>query len=425
MLPAPVRLAVVAFAADALAGIAPADIPASLTAVSRFAATKRARLGAGALATALEQDKTFRAAVLAFARAKEPDLAAAVAGGAAPAAADPVVVAAYAYLLGRDDWPELAERVAAEAQHRHGGEREAKAQDTIDRLTEQVAAARTAGRQELESLRAELARVREELAAERKKVRAMGDRAGRAEQLQRAAEQASLTAEHALATRDAEHAAVVRELEARLADSAGALAEARQTTRGELKDDRLRARLLLDAVVQAATGLRRELALPPSDGRPADALDRGTAPGAQVPAVQGRSEDDPAVLDALLAVPLVHLIIDGYNVTKTAYPSLALEQQRSRLLSSLGALAARTGAEVTVVFDGADVAVVAAAPRGVRLVFSRAGESADDVVRRYARHEPEGRPVVVVSSDKEVAEGVRRVGARAVPSIALVRLLDR
>jgi predicted RNA-binding protein with PIN domain len=218
---------------------------------------------------------------------------------------------------------------------------------------------------------------------------------------------------------------VVRELDVRLVEATEAVALGRQAARGEVKDDRLRVRLLLDTVVQAASGLRRELALPPSDGRPADALDRGVLPAAGVPTVQGRSDDDPAVLDALLAVPLVHLLVDGYNVTKRGYPALALEQQRSRLLAGLGALAARTGAEVTVVFDGADVPVVAAAPRGVRLVFSRAGETADDVVRRYARNEPEGRPVVVVSSDKEVAEGVRRSGARALPAIALVRLLER
>jgi hypothetical protein len=33
--------------------------------------------------------------------------------------------------------------------------------------------------------------------------------------------------------------------------------------------------------------------------------------------------------------------------------------------------------------------------------------------------------VVVVSSDREVVDGVRAAGARAVPSTALARLLDR
>ena len=206
-----------------------------------------------------------------------------------------------------------------------------------------------------------------------------------------------------------------------------AAAAARTAVRGDRQDDVLRQRLLLDALVGAANGLRRELALPPAEGRPADALagDYAVAPGG--PAPQGRADDDPVLLDGLLAVPTTHLLVDGYNVTKTAYGGLTLEAQRGRLLAGLGGLAARTGAEVTVVFDGADrvPALAVASPRGVRLLFSRTGETADEVLRRLVRHEPQGRPVVVVSSDREVADGVRRSGARAVAAVALVRLLDR
>jgi hypothetical protein len=46
-------------------------------------------------------------------------------------------------------------------------------------------------------------------------------------------------------------------------------------------------------------------------------------------------------------------------------------------------------------------------------------------LRDLVRAEPEGRPVVVVSADQEVASFAIRAGARAVPSVALVRLLDR
>ena len=48
-------------------------------------------------------------------------------------------------------------------------------------------------------------------------------------------------------------------------------------------------------------------------------------------------------------------------MTKRGYGDISLEQQRSRLVSGLGGLAAQTGAEVTVVFDGAE-RVVGAAP---------------------------------------------------------------
>ena len=61
----------------------------------------------------------------------------------------------------------------------------------------------------------------------------------------------------------------------------------------------------------------------------------------------------------------------------------------------------------------------------MRLLFSREGETADDVLVRLVGLEPPGRPVVVVSSDGEVADGTRRGGGRPVPSRALLRLLDR
>ena len=47
----------------------------------------------------------------------------------------------------------------------------------------------------------------------------------------------------------------------------------------------------------------------------------------------------------------------------------------------------------------------------MRVLFSRKGETADELIRRLVRAEPAGRPVVVISSDREVADGVRRHGA--------------
>jgi predicted RNA-binding protein with PIN domain len=267
---------------------------------------------------------------------------------------------------------------------------------------------------------------REELVAVRRKARELGSRVGRAEEQQAAAEAAREALRRELEQERERHAALERTLRDRLADAERALNEARQAQREGAKGDQLRLRLLLDAVVNAATGLRRELALPPAHGRPADAIEADYARTGRVE-LQGRTSDDPALLDALLAVPMTHVLVDGYNVTKTGYPALSLEAQRTRLLGGLGALAARTQAEVTVVFDGATgaVPVKLPAPRGVRLLFSRTGETADEVLRRLAQHEPRGRPVVVVSSDREVADGVREAGATAVPSLALLRLLDR
>ena len=120
-------------------------------------------------------------------------------------------------------------------------------------------------------------------------------------------------------------------------------------------------------------------------------------------------------------------MIDGYNVTKTGYGSLPLDGQRQRLLTRLGALAAQTGAEVTVVFDGAalDGPTPSGSPRGVRTLFSPAGTTADTVIRPPGPGRAARTCVVVVSSDREVADGVRAAGAWTVPSAALLRRLDR
>jgi predicted RNA-binding protein with PIN domain len=90
-------------------------------------------------------------------------------------------------------------------------------------------------------------------------------------------------------------------------------------------------------------------------------------------------------------------------------------------------LAARTNCEVTCVFDGAvvDAPVQPTGSRQVRVRFSAPGETADELIRRLVRAEPPGRPVVVVSSDREVAEGVEKAGARALAAVALLRRLDR
>ena len=138
-----------------------------------------------------------------------------------------------------------------------------------------------------------------------------------------------------------------------------------------------------------------------------------------------RAPATAAVLESLLALPRARLVVDGYNVTKTAWPTATLEAQRSRLVTALAPLVARTGAETTVVFDGAASTVRAAVPtpRGVKAVFSPAGVIADDVIRQLVHAEPRGRTVVVVTSDRALAADVAREGARTVASDVLASLL--
>ncbi len=120
-------------------------------------------------------------------------------------------------------------------------------------------------------------------------------------------------------------------------------------------------------------------------------------------------------------------MIDGYNVSKTAWPSSSLEAQRIRLVTALAPLVARTGAETTVVFDAAEVdhRPPVAAPRGVKVLYSPRGVIADDVIRDLVAAEPDGRVVVVVTADQAIARDVSRDGARVVPPDSLLDLLAR
>ena len=427
VLPGPVRRRVLALASERLGALTPELVPASLKAVARFTPAKRARLGAAALAAALESDPVFRQGVADLAKVARPELVTALLAGTPLPTAPVEEVAAVAYVVRAPGWQSLVEAAAAELRARSQAVAGSAQVDAVQRLTEQLAAVRETGRSELAAARAQAEAAALELTAVRRKVREMGDRAGRAEQAQRAVEAAFQVARGELEAVQVSRDEELRALQDRVADAERQVAQARAAAREGRQDDQLRLRLLLDALVGAAQGLRRELALPPAVGRPADALAGDYASTVAAPSLQGRAADDPALLEALLGIPTTHLVIDGYNVTKTGYGALALEAQRGRLLSGLGGLSARTGAEVTVVFDGSDAAVPVAlpAPRGVRMLFSRTGETADEVIRRLVRHEPVGRPVVVVSSDREVVDGVVRAGARAVPSRGLVRLLDR
>ena len=429
MLPDDVRRHLIDLAATVVGELAPTDVPGMLARVRAFAPARRPRAGAGPLSVALDRDPTFRQHVAAAWRALHPELAEDVDAGSVPGAVDPALALAGVYLLRPPDWSALAATLgsavalAAETQVAQQSDAAAAAElaaarHEAERLRDLLAREReriTALEEELGSTRRELRRARSDADRARAQARTTAEQVG--------AERERLEAE---ARRQAQAAEQAAEQARRAVEQVAAVRRAEREGRS-LADTRLR--LLLDTVVDAASGLRRELALPPADVRPADlvgAAPTATSPPRAGPAVQGRDDDDPATLAQLLALPQVHLIVDGYNVTKTGYGTLPLVEQRRRLVDSLAGLGARTGAEVTCCFDGAEVDASGAwRSRGVRVMFSDPGVTADDLVRRLVRAEPAGRPVVVVSSDGEVRRGVRAAGARPVPAQALLRLLSR
>ncbi|MEJ7707925.1 MAG: NYN domain-containing protein [Nocardioidaceae bacterium] len=223
--------------------------------------------------------------------------------------------------------------------------------------------------------------------------------------------------------------AEVRRLRARITSLEAENAAGRRASREERDTENVRLRLLLDTLSLAAEGIRRELALPPpTDLLPADTVPVAL-PGPQastLAASRALSDDDPVLLRRLLELPKVHLIVDGYNVSKEAWPTAHLEQQRTTLVRGVAAVLAGRAIETTIVFDGAALTATppaVAAARSVRVVFSPPDVTADDVIRQLTAAEPPGRPVVVVSTDREVARSTSAMGARSVASSALIRAL--
>ncbi|GAA1920589.1 NYN domain-containing protein [Nocardioides hwasunensis] len=404
-LPERLRLRVVALVSAVLPSVNP--VPAPLRKVAAFAPARRARLGGRAIWDALADDDFRQHAAVQVA--------------AVPVDDDAVDAAARAW-LGRDDGWEAV--VAAAVEELEGEEvRDEQVSTEVARLTAQVARLQA----DLASLKAVH---RDELDRARADHKVLRQRLGEARGVLRAAEEAR---DEAYAARDAALADAeaatraaevdVRRMRAQLDEAESGLAAQRRDVRSERDAATIRARLLLDAVVESATGLRRELGLAPVDGSPGDAVEAGlagieSAPTSSAPA-------SPALLEQVLAMPRARLVVDGYNVTKEAWPTASLEAQRSRLVAALGPLVARSGAETTVVFDAAEstARTVMPAPRGVRVVFSPEGVIADDVIRQLVAAEPRGRVVVVVTGDRAVARDVARTGARVVPASALLGIL--
>ena len=57
------------------------------------------------------------------------------------------------------------------------------------------------------------------------------------------------------------------------------------------------------------------------------------------------------------------------------------------------------------------------------MLFSDPGVLADDVIRSLVAAEPQGRPVLVATSDRAVVTSVRGRGAHALPSAILLARL--
>lgn len=110
------------------------------------------------------------------------------------------------------------------------------------------------------------------------------------------------------------------------------------------------------------------------------------------------------------------ILVDGYNVIKRdpSFQSLGakrLAAARQLLIDQLTNRYRHTPHQVTVVFDSDGASQQTVQDRGVRIIYSRAGETADSVIASIAANaRAEGREVELYSDDTEVKQSIARQG---------------
>jgi uncharacterized protein YoxC len=413
LLPDTVRRRVAGLTGDVIRDLKPNQIPAELRAAVRFRPGKAPRAFVDQALAALSADDAFRERVGAVLAEADPVGRSIATGGADPGA-DPTSVAALMYLIRPDAWQSTLSGVLGLLPRRGEVEQEsaqtraqvAELRTRLDRANQrrerEVAEAKQAAAAEIAKLTSTVERLRSQVATLQQDLSAAS--AARDEYRQE--------------TLELDRA--VRRLRSDL-EQAKKQATARRATERESKvAASARAKVLLDVLAQAVAGLNSELSLPVGTPDPADLVD-AAAPSQPV---RSKRINTAALLSQELTLPRCHMIVDGYNVSKGAWPHHSLQQQRERLISALESLAARTRAEITVVFDGAEVGVVPSIrARSVRVRFSPPGELADRVIVRLVDADATGRPLVVVSSDGALASGARNAGAATADRDVLAELL--
>jgi hypothetical protein len=118
----------------------------------------------------------------------------------------------------------------------------------------------------------------------------------------------------------------------------------------------------------------------------------------------------------------MHIIIDGYNLVRQSRALSRLDRAditrgREALIEMLAAYRRLKPHRITVVFDGAGAPALSPERdrmKGIGIVFSRGGETADAVIGRMARQE--GQTALVVSSDLAVVRSAQAGGAAVIES---------
>jgi predicted RNA-binding protein with PIN domain len=118
----------------------------------------------------------------------------------------------------------------------------------------------------------------------------------------------------------------------------------------------------------------------------------------------------------------LHIIVDGYNVIRQSKQLSILDRRdiqegRESLQDVLVEYRKSKGHRITIVFDGTNAVSIDSQRqrfRGIEILFSRNGETADTVIKRMAAREKER--ALVVSSDRDIISYATSVGSATIGS---------
>ncbi|MEA2433045.1 MAG: hypothetical protein QOG54_502 [Actinomycetota bacterium] len=206
----------------------------------------------------------------------------------------------------------------------------------------------------------------------------------------------------------------------------------RAEEKSEGEKERLKARLKV--AEEAARELKSRPALSSTKPTAPQKQSKSRGPRKILKAPKGRLDDAPETLDAWLSRDDVHLLVDGYNVTRheQGFAHLDLEKQRDLLVEKIKVLARKKNVAATIVFDGSEV------PPGTRrrkhgsvtVEYSKPDRSgkgddrnrADDHIVELIEKLPPS-PIIVVTNDKELRDRVEELKATPARSQQLLALL--
>jgi len=126
------------------------------------------------------------------------------------------------------------------------------------------------------------------------------------------------------------------------------------------------------------------------------------------------------------------IVVDGYNVIHAggseAGPGRSLEAGRDDLLARITSYVAARRVRVTVVFDGAggmiDADVVV--PGKLQVLYSRTGQTADELIVDMLERHTNPREYIVVTNDMaDIGRRARAMGASVMRSQDFLRRIDK